>query len=460
MRSYIDPTLFIVYYYFDVRDYGPEVLSQVKSYTQRKGVDIQPLLNVLKRRNLKTFSHEQYHFWQGLRLPFLYRYAFLTLMDAMRAAREFSRRSEDWTSWDRLGAISPAFYRLNLPHYMGYHEPPALSFGMEHCRSAQNSIRYSAMSMLECATSLFQYQISTRNTPSLVNPLSLQRWRKRNASHLHIFDFVANALTSKELAMAFLLPLINAAFHTTKPEVALFELLARLRNRLSHRAIQESPSYSEKGYLHIKSIVDSLTESLDYDVSYGSHPETIDIYDNRYFFLEPNDWLGGGLARDESKMLHPILGVPALDWQRRARADSAFRDLLSYPGLVASEDAIKYAVSREPSVRVVRLRLTDGQNKVLVLGEGMNPEAFKDHVFNQASSSVLSDFLLDVIAAYGSVRRAYGLDEADSPRLCFHTECKFFDKRYCTHFPMVPDDYARCSFPDRMNWFASTMGEE
>ena len=74
MRSYIDTTLFAIYYHFDLRQYGDELLALARSITQKVGTDTRPLLKALTDGgHLRKFAHEQYHFWQGLRLPFLHR---------------------------------------------------------------------------------------------------------------------------------------------------------------------------------------------------------------------------------------------------------------------------------------------------------------------------------------------------------------------------------------------------
>ena len=437
MRSYIDTTLFSIYYYFDLRQYGDELLGLARSSTQKVGTDIRPLLKALvDGGHLRKFSHEQYHFWQGLRLPFLHRYALLTFREFMLAAREYSRRSNRWKEWGDLDAISPAFYRLDIPRHLSLSLDSELRFGTKPFPEDEKKIQFTATDLLECAASLFEYQVSCRDPALLTDPSSFKRWRKRRPAYLELFDFAAALLPTTEFALAFMVPLVNAAFHTTKPERAFFDLVCRFPIEFLSHARSRSNSQASAPPPEWHFVIQEVLESLEYDLPYGTYPQTIDIYDNRYYYLG-TDWLQSSFGNEDASLQHPVLGPLSAAWVKREKRIPELATLLDYPGYVRSDDAMQFATSAEPTIRVLRLRLEDDEYKVFVLGAADFRAATTDSTLRSMPHEVLQDSLFDIFALYGAVRQALGLEEAESLRRCFHRSCLHYDAACCNGFPAI-----------------------
>ena len=452
MRSYIDTTLFAIYYHFDLRQSGDDLLGLARSIRQRVGTDTRPLLKALTNRgHWRKFAHEQYHFWQGIRLPFLYRYALLTFRETMLAARAFSRRSGNWREWGNLDVVSPAFHRLDLAHHLALRPGSVLHFGRGPSPDADKKTQFTAVDLLECAASLFEYQISCHDPSLITHPGSFTRWRKRRPAYLELFDFVSRILHTEELALAFTMPLINAAFHTTKPERAFVELACRFPSEFQRRA---QGADRQRGVpppdWHF--VVKDMLKELEYDLPYGAHPDTVDVYDDRFYYLS-TDWLQGRLGRGNASIQHPVLGPPSTAWLEREREVPELATLLDYPGYVHSEEAMAFATSVEPTIRVVRLRLDDDKYKVFVLGAADLRAATTDPALVAMPEWLLQDAFLDLFAVYGAIRQAYGLEGPKSLRRCFHATCPHYDAACCNGYPMIPEDPADCTFARRMEWF-------
>ncbi|WP_143136647.1 hypothetical protein [Burkholderia ubonensis] len=78
MRSYVDPCSFVVFFNTDGRRrLNPDFVSQLRSHAFEQGESPEPILSQLPLRSRQVQFHEDDHFWQGLRLPYLFWYATL-----------------------------------------------------------------------------------------------------------------------------------------------------------------------------------------------------------------------------------------------------------------------------------------------------------------------------------------------------------------------------------------------
>ena len=454
LRSYVDPTLFAIYYHFDISQYGQHVRDLALSLKQQSGADARPLLSaLLGGGHVRTFAHEHYHYWQGLRLPFLHRYAVLTFREIMLTARYLARNASPWTEWANEGVVAPAFHRLDIPHHVAIVSDSELVYGVKDVPNAESKIQFTAIDMLECAASLFEYQISCQDPGAITDLTNFERWRKRRAAYLDLFDFATPLLIPSHIALAFMIPLINAAFHTTRPEQAFIQLLAKFPSALADQFAAGSIDQSEGDPRNCRFVVDDLLKTLNYHLPYGKQPDVVNIHDNQFYYLS-DDWLSAGFGNESESMSHPILGPISKRWSNRAQRDPGVADWLDYPGYIRSENVYSFVWDAEPTVRVLRLKL-DGQYKVLVFGSAEFRSAFSKPP--SASDASLRDFLLDVFAVYGAVRQALGLETEDTLRRCFHQSCPFYQAACCNGFPLIPNKHQDCSFPQRMEDFVRAM---
>src|SRR5215471_12952764 len=117
VRSHVDPCLFIVFMHIKRDQLDDDLADVVKALQARHGDPFNPVLDRLQFRSHQVLLHEIYHFWQGLRLPFLYRYAMLAFRHAFLAFEELSRASSDFHEWS---CIIPELERLNLKSRIGF----------------------------------------------------------------------------------------------------------------------------------------------------------------------------------------------------------------------------------------------------------------------------------------------------------------------------------------------------
>ena len=455
MRSYVDPTLFAIYYQFDLSQYGQEVRDLALSLKQESGADARPLLSALLHGgHVRTFAHEHYHYWQGLRLPFLHRHALLTLREVMLAARELARESPPWTKWGEMGLVAPAFYRLDVPRHAAIMSGSKVLYGAKEVPNADSKIQFTAIDMLECAASLFEYQISCNDPAHITDLTNFKRWRKRRPAYLNLFDFATPLLIPPHIALVFMIPLINAAFHTTRPEQAFIQLLTSFPSALADQLAAGSINKNDGNPRSSQFVIEELLKDLSYDLHYGAQPETVNIYDNQFYYLS-DDWLQAGFGKTDESMSHPILGPMSRRWSDRAKQDADIAGWLDYAGYIRSEDVYSFVWDAKPTVRVLKLRFDYDRHKVLVLGSADFRSAFSESP--TVSDVSLRNSLLDIFAVYGAVRQAFGLKEADTLRRCFHQSCPFYQAACCNGFPLIPDDHEDCSFPQRMQNFVEAM---
>ncbi len=225
MRSHVNQTTFVQYLY--VRP-GESDLDVADLLQDRR--DTQSLGSALQRQLSSTpllFFHETYHYWQGLRLPFLYRFAVLSHRLIWQAYGALAKQGQP------LGArtiLLPELHRLALHEriswfdhgpvsYLVYRPDPTASAG------ATASWEVSPQDLLETAASVSEFQV-TNDQETRQDPIAFQRWCKRHPAYLDAYLIVSTVLGPRTALMA-VVPIVNAAFATTDPVRALASLIHR-----------------------------------------------------------------------------------------------------------------------------------------------------------------------------------------------------------------------------------------
>jgi hypothetical protein len=449
IRSHLDPTLFIIFQHVDAREYDATFKDLVRSLRPIPGSNLQPLLEALRDREYRVLAHERYHFWQGLRLPFLHLYAVETLRAAFLGAQELARMDDDWQRWAALGATVPVFDRLDRVFYLAGDRSGKLVFGKDRPTGYELSLKFSAKEMLECAASIFDYQFSCKLIEDLSDPACFKRWCKRNPAYLGVFKFLKDILASEKLVLRIILPLINAAFKTSFPERALAELIARAWGNFAKPNTVGEAFLAQNEPCRWRELFNLWLTEIDYDLPIA--PDAVSIENETFYYLDPEQWLG---LTFDGAFQHPFLGPLATEWLRRAKTDPAFEVYLDMPGYVPTEGH-EFAFAAEPQLRIVRVFSDGGQDKVFGLGKGLIGPAFLGSGFSGMSAGEYRGFILSMLAAYGAFRRATGAQMTDAARTCYHTECPHFDANYCNSYPLIPERFEDCGFPGRLrDWIA------
>ena len=447
IRSHVDPTLFVIFLHIDEQEYGEEFRALVRSLRPTKGTNVQSLFAALNDRQRRTMAHERYHFWQGLRLPFLHTYATITLRSAFLGVREMARTASDWRNWMDLGAIVNGFDRLDSSFDIAGDPSGKLVFGQQRFSAYDLALEFSAKEMLECAASIFDYHGACETRAEISDPVQFKRWRKRHPAYLRIYDFLAGFLELDRLSLRVLLPLINASFQTSFPERAFAELTARMWRTFVQPGHEAEKFLAQNEPCRWPEMFGGWLTELEYDCPYGSTPDEINFDDGKFYYMDPKQWLGGTLG---GGLQHPFLGPLAQEWQKRAQSTPGLEFYLDFPGYASNPQAHEFAFAAEPQLRVIRVFVDDGPDKVFSVGDGLVKPAFLHGFFAQFSDSEFRGFVLDMLAAYGAFRRATGAHMTDVARTCHHTDCPHFEANYCNSYPLIPERFEDCGFPNRL----------
>lgn len=450
IRSHLDPTLFVIFLHVDTRGYDDDFRALARSLQATRGTDIGPLFDALKERERRILAHERYHFWQGLRLPFLHVYALVTLRGTLLGARHLAAVESDWRGWSQIGARASIFDRLDMPYHLAGKPSGELAFGAQTTPGYDLNLVITAKQMLEYAASIFDFQGSCETIAQMSDPQAFHRWRKRNPAYLEVHDFLRDFFRSERLVLRMGLPMVNAAFHTSIPERALTELAARIWGNFVAPGAAGAAFLSQPEPCRWPEVFQLWLKELPYEIPFGSTPDNVDLVETPFYYMDPNTWLGSEIG---GGIQHPFLGPAANEWQNQIEDTLGLGDYIDMPGYVANESAHRFAWGMDPQIRVVRVFFEDGSDKVFAIGDGLVGPAFKDPIFSRLSASEFRGFILDTMAVYGVMRRAFGFHMAEAAQTCHHVACPHHSESFCNAYPLIPESFERCGFPARMkNW--------
>ena len=188
MRSHVDPCTFVMYIHIAGDHLRTDLSEKLQSFQPEQDASLHSVLAHLTPRSRQVHFHEAYHFWQGLRLPFLFRYASLAFRQAFMAFKSLATQEEDFLKWD---CILPELERLGLRERIGLGRTGHLFLGGHEALfppEVTSEVAISPLDRLECATSLAEFQVTA--TGDKTDPIVLSRWAKRNPSYL-VFNCVS-----------------------------------------------------------------------------------------------------------------------------------------------------------------------------------------------------------------------------------------------------------------------------
>jgi hypothetical protein len=451
IRSHLDPTLFVIFLHIDASKYDDEFRALVRTLRAAKGVDISAVFEAFSDREHRTKRHELYHYWQGLRLPFLHMYAFMTYREAFLGVKELAKVEPVWTRWHELGFGMPSFGRLDVPMYITHDDAGGLAAGRDPPPSLGHDSAISPKDMLECAASIYDFQLSCQYLREMSDVQHFTRWRKRNPSYLDIFDLCARLFRSESLALRCILPLINASFHTSIPERAFIEFAARIWGNFV-KPTEFGPSFlAQNEPCRWPELFRHWLAELPYDISEDEAFQSLAVLESRFFHMG-RTLLGSSFG---GEITHPFLGPNALAWERAVARMPALGDYIDLPGYVADPEVHDFATKADPPLWVVRIFFEDGESTAYAIGPGFVRDALVRGALSERSDSELRGFALDSISAYSAFRRAAGAHFTDASRTCHHSVCPYFELNYCNCYPLIPEQFKDCGFPRRLEEWIS-----
>jgi hypothetical protein len=443
IRSHVDPTMFVPFIHIQGTALTSDLGAVVAALNLRHGDSFSPILNQLHARTHQLVFHETYHFWQGLRLPFMFRYALLSYRLAMQAFASLSRNSANISDW---ACELPQFERLNLPSELGLSPNGKVLFGgsIRTARPAPLQIvQITPLLLLETAATLAEYNVtaSGKRTDQTV----FQRWCKKNPGYISIIGACAKFLCSEELTLRCLLPLINACFHTSIPERAFALLLAR-----TWGVFARSGEFSEKFLAQQEPCRwTELYEMWLSDLDYEAESSVAEVLDNAFYRLHLADWVNGGYGGKDG-LTHPFLGPAARLWLRSAASDESLLSVMDFPGFANEHTFALCMTEMQPPVSVYRFHLSSGNDHVVLHGDTAG-KAFLGTTPLDASQ--YRGFIADTLTMYGAVRAASGAHFDADQRTCHHEKCPLYAQNLCNAYPIVPASFEQCGFTARVDRF-------
>jgi len=375
-----------------------------------------------------TLFHEGYHYWQGLRLPFLHWYAAFAFRTSFRLLKQFADTGVPFEQWS---CIVPAFFYLSERLACFYLGKSKFQYGPLTATPPDEylvSALLSPIDLLEGATSIAEWQ-SITSSPTDVK--QFMRWTKRNPAYTDAFDFVSAVLKSEELALRCFNPLIEKAFATNRPLRTFLELLGLFESRLTRDYIQAFVAHKEP--CRWLDLFDAFLE----DIPFEGNPDSMtDIAaDQAYCRVTLSEW--ANVTWPDQSPLHPFLSTNAQAWLKNEEQHKEYSLLLSQ--LPWAKQLALSCMENEfyPPLTVLRFQLNEKENRVIHVGyAGKNIRVPGGRIP-----------LIDLLTTFSIVRRASGAHFDTDLRLCHHVVCPHYSANYCNLYPVIPKNWEQCNFP-------------
>lgn len=438
VRSHVDLGLFVVFLHVSPEQVTPALVSELNRVQGLEGEAFEGIEAALPPRARQIVFHEHYHFWQGMRLPFVYRYAHLAMRIMFQAFGKLARLTPDHRQWE---CLLPQLELLNVRGIAGF-KASRLSYKLGGSRAElpaelDSVITFSPIDMLECATSLAEFFYGTP-LGETANPLALARWAKRNPSSLGLFKFTADFLEDRAVAMRLCLPLLNAAFHTSHPTRAFIELLARCWGFLHTDPGRQFVAQQEPCRWH--DLFQALLDRIEFEAAPDSSG---DLLCSSFHRLTLDFWVS---VQFGGEIDHPVLATASRLWSETERKDPPLTTVMDQPQFTGQEMLDVLQQRFGPPFTIVTFHLPEGPDRVVLLSHRVNSEV----PFLAQHGETFRTFIADGLTMYSAVRRASGAHFDPDQRTCGHKECPEYAWNYCNSYPIVPATYKQCGFAERL----------
>ena len=426
IRSHVDMCLFVRFIHVIRENVSSEVIDLLVHSQDRES-----MFEAWRKQFIATpqvMFHEAYHFWQGLRLPFLYRYAMLSFRVMYLAFRQLAVHP-NLHSWD---CMLPELERLNIPNRIWGLPGKGLYVGGPEAHVpdlTESPLELTPFDLLEGAASVAEFQVSTLPN-TRIDPISFSRWTKRNRAYTKAFKYVARALEDEQLALRIFLPLVNAAFHTTEPVQTFVILLGRFWGLVRRDPLAKAFLAQPEPCRWTEIFRDFLDT-----VKFEAPPDSDgNILGSPFHRLTLKKWVFGSFGQINNRdIAHPFLIYPARTWIEREDDNPIYDGLIDAPGWAGDDTFWECMREFAPSLTFVRFHLDGKQDRVITLGE-------KEYQFP----------LIDLMTLFSTVRRASGAHFDSDSRLCHHVDCPEYGPNFCNCYPVIPKHFADCTFRKRV----------
>jgi hypothetical protein len=336
---------------------------------------------------------EAYRYWLGLRMPFLYRHATLTLAREQAEFRRLASGTAPLREWRSLDDAPDPLELEVAPHGL------------------------SPRHLVDAAVTLTSRRVEGRPHGDTGTTGSSGEMHASGASAAARVLHVASSIVGDPaLALRGLVPLVVASLHTTDPVRAFADLAIRLRG-----APDECRSASAATWWALlRAWLGQMTVAAD-DVT------------------SPRPMLMADALR--SRREHPLITAPAREWESRADEEAAHQSfVLDAQG---ADHTVAESVWRDfqPAVTVYCFDRGGNTRQTLTV--------IDSHALASSGASFTPGAVQQLLTVHGIMRRVGGFPSLE-PRLCAHASCKYHADAHCAWYPFVPREPSRCGFPVRL----------
>ena len=456
----MDPCLLVRVLYLQVSDLDSE-LAQALSQGGKAREDLFAAWQRSQRKIVNVHFHESYHFWQGLALPWMLRYATLSFREVALKYREVLSLIPGTTpahleELDACGIIAPEF------HFLEVSFPVRASFDRRMAGPVVNEddqaseapdlfeSRVSLLDLLETAASLAEYQtLSKVPVKNLWSYATFERWRKRTPSCSVGVTLAKWLIGDGDIAIRATLPAINVAFTCSRPLRMYVQLLGALRHlvQAKFRPVMDFLAQSEP--CHWRALFVKLRDDiLRQDKAQAGEPSRISLVETEQFLIDRQAWATGSFSGGSGTLgRHPVVGDLAERWLDMESKSPAMAWALDCPAYVSSNTWETLSEEFTPPVTFVSVTGSDGKRSAFAA------------MTKDIAAEERAGYLQFSTRAFSVVRRVTGAMYQEGHRMCGHSECTYYKLNFCNSQIPIPTDYTRCSFPDDIESDRQTLAE-
>lgn len=445
IRSHVDLCTFVRFIYIEHQDLNAKALNNLSNAR-----DTQSFLEALSEiwsaegcRNFPTITHESYHYWQGVRLPYLFRYATHSYRALVQTFSLLSNQLPDIKDWS---VEIPELHRITTPFLCHVHDDNSISIKLSAgiiglSGRVKKTFVISELDLLEGAASLVEWNAHIAQTHQLarlaLDPKLFGRWTKRRPAFLVPFEIVSTVLADEQLALRCTLPIISGAFFTTRPVVAFCEILCRFASGLINKRSDFLALVAEAEPCRWSDLVNRILEE---EMEFECAPDSDWEINGKYQRLTFESYAHASYP--SGRPLHPILSDTVRAWADAENRIPGLRHFMGQP-VWAGKEIINAVKNFHPPLTVARVRLPNNETRVCVV-KTEEPSAFfhSSESFNEASQIILT--LSSV------VKRASRVFYHPDHRLCWHQSCDYYKDNFCNSYPIIPSNHVNCGFPKQV----------
>lgn len=367
----------------------------------------------------------------------------------MSAFKQLSKNNSNYSLWQ---CVLPDLDRLSVASRVG-RNGSKLYYGGNNAKffvGPGQECLISPLDLLEVAASIAEFQ--AEHGSSSFDPIVFSRWTKRNPATTAPFEFAAEYLSDRALALRCILPLINAGFCTTDPVRAFIELLAAVWAAFKTSNSEAAWFLNQPEPCRWTDFFKQKLDRLKYEADDDSDAL---ISGGPYHRVKLDTWVNGkAVMPSVGWVIHPFLGPNAREWHREQSCRPELEWVMDQPAYISKDVFIKCRDSFGPPLTVYRVNFQDGDARVLLAG---SHDGCKFTSFGPTDAAEWRGFVVDFLTMYGAVRRASGAHFERDQRTCHHSGCSQYDPNFCNAYTIIPKDYSTCGFPERIKKLIALM---